>query len=133
MISALTRELRRVDEDRVHLKVGAMLFELLVPAVDVTELQASLGEELTFHPRRGALLRPRIDGNVGAATCHLTFKQKGTVMRIRMPLCVAIASIRSSQVVIARSSGVGGVSDGASGRDSSLRGAMAPANCIERT
>src|SRR5438034_366489 len=46
MISALTGQLKRVDEDRVHLKCGAMLFELLVPAVDATELQASLGEEL---------------------------------------------------------------------------------------
>ena len=49
MISALTGELRRVDDDRVHLKVGPMLLELLVPASDQTELHASLGEELTFH------------------------------------------------------------------------------------
>jgi Holliday junction DNA helicase RuvA len=49
MISALTGELRRVDEDRVHLKCGPILYELLVPAADLTELQASLGEEITFH------------------------------------------------------------------------------------
>jgi Holliday junction DNA helicase RuvA len=49
MISALTGELRSVDDDRVHLKVGAMLFELLVPAVDLEELRSSQGEELTFH------------------------------------------------------------------------------------
>src|SRR3954470_20768899 len=49
MISALIGDLRRVEEDRVHLKVGPVLYELLVPASDVTELQASLGEELTFH------------------------------------------------------------------------------------
>jgi Holliday junction DNA helicase RuvA len=63
MISALTGELRRVDEDRVHLQAGAMLFELLVPASDLTELQASLGETITFHtifylagdPSRGGL------------------------------------------------------------------------------
>src|SRR3954470_920949 len=63
MISALTGELRRVEEDRVHLQSGPILYELLVPAADVTELQASLGEELTFHtifylagdPTRGGL------------------------------------------------------------------------------
>src|SRR5215204_1891241 len=49
MISAITGELKRVDEDRVHLRVGPIVCELLVPAVDATELQVSLGEELTFH------------------------------------------------------------------------------------
>src|SRR3954447_26993834 len=69
MISALIRELRRVDEDRVHLKVGPVLYELLVPASDVTELQASLGEELTFHTifylqgdGSGGSLDPRLIG-----------------------------------------------------------------------
>jgi Holliday junction DNA helicase RuvA len=63
MIASLTGELRRVDEDRVHLRCGPILYELLVPAADMTELQASLGEELTFHtifylagdPTRGGL------------------------------------------------------------------------------
>jgi holliday junction DNA helicase RuvA len=49
MISALTGELRRVDEDRVHLAVGAVVYELLVPAADLTELQVNLGESITFH------------------------------------------------------------------------------------
>src|SRR2546421_8562771 len=49
MISSITGELRRVDEDRIHLRAGPMLYELLVPAADLTELQASLGEELTLH------------------------------------------------------------------------------------
>jgi len=49
MISALTGELRRVDEDRVHLQAGPILYELLVPASDLTELHSSLGETLTFH------------------------------------------------------------------------------------
>jgi Holliday junction DNA helicase RuvA len=49
MISALTGELRRVDEDRIHLQAGPILYELLVPAADLTELQASLGETLTLH------------------------------------------------------------------------------------
>src|SRR3954453_18305223 len=49
MISALTGELRRVEDDRVHLQAGPVFYELLVPAADLTELQASLGETLTFH------------------------------------------------------------------------------------
>lgn len=49
MISALTGTLKRVDEDRIHVQAGPMLYELLVPAADITELQASLGEELTLH------------------------------------------------------------------------------------
>src|SRR3954470_8740603 len=69
MISALIGDLRRVEEDRVHLKVGPVLYELLVPASDVTELQASLGEELTFHTifylqgdASGGSLEPRLIG-----------------------------------------------------------------------
>jgi len=69
MISALTGELRRVDEDRIHVKVGPLLCELLVPAVDATELQASLGEELTFHTlfylqgeASGGSIEPRLIG-----------------------------------------------------------------------
>jgi holliday junction DNA helicase RuvA len=49
MISALTGQLRRVEEDHVELQVGPMLYELLVPASDITELRANLGEEVTFH------------------------------------------------------------------------------------
>ena len=49
MISALTGTLLSVDEDRVHLRVGAMIFEALVPASDVPLLQAGVGEEMTFH------------------------------------------------------------------------------------
>ena len=49
MISSLTGELRKVDEDRVHLKAGPIIYELLVPAADLAELQASQGEELTLH------------------------------------------------------------------------------------
>ena len=49
MISAITGELKRVDEDRVQLSCGPILYELLVPAADVTELQVNLGEQVTFH------------------------------------------------------------------------------------
>ena len=49
MISALTGELRRVDEDRLHLQVGPILIEMLIPASDVPLLQAGVGQEMTFH------------------------------------------------------------------------------------
>jgi holliday junction DNA helicase RuvA len=69
MICALTGELRRVEDDRVQVTAGPMVFELLVPAADLTELHASLGERLTFHtildlegdPTRGNLA-PRLIG-----------------------------------------------------------------------
>jgi Holliday junction DNA helicase RuvA len=49
MISALTGELIRVGEDRVHLRVGPMLCEVLVAAFDVAFLQDAVGQEITFH------------------------------------------------------------------------------------
>jgi Holliday junction DNA helicase RuvA len=63
MISALTGKLKRVEDDRVQVEAGPLQYELLVPAADLTELQASLGEELTLHtiyylagdPTRGGL------------------------------------------------------------------------------
>lgn len=63
MISALTGKLRRVDDDRIQLEAGPILYELLVPAASLTELQASLGEDLVLHtifylagdPTRGGL------------------------------------------------------------------------------
>src|SRR5213594_2412766 len=69
MIASLTGQLRRVDEDRAHLRIGPALVELLVPASDLTELQASLGEEITFHTvfyiqgdATGGSLEPRLIG-----------------------------------------------------------------------
>jgi Holliday junction DNA helicase RuvA len=63
MISGLTGRLKRVEDGRVFLEAGAMEFELLVPAADVEELRASVGETLTLHtifmlagdPSRGGL------------------------------------------------------------------------------
>ena len=49
MISALTGELRSVDEDRLQLQVGPMLVEMLVPAADVPLLRGAVGQEMTFH------------------------------------------------------------------------------------
>jgi Holliday junction DNA helicase RuvA len=69
MISALTGELRSVDEDRVGLQVGPVLYELLVPASDIDELHASVGQELTFHTifylqgdASGGSIEPRLIG-----------------------------------------------------------------------
>src|SRR3954452_1801438 len=49
MISALTGELRAVEHYRLHLQVGPLLVEMLVPAADVPLLQAGVGQEMTFH------------------------------------------------------------------------------------
>lgn len=69
MISALTGTLRHVDDDRIHLQVGPLLCELLVPASDVQLLQAGIGEEMTFHTHfyiegdaSGGNLTPRLLG-----------------------------------------------------------------------
>jgi Holliday junction DNA helicase RuvA len=69
MISALTGELRQVDADRVHLQVGPLLCEVLVPASDVHLLQAGVGEQMTFHTimylegdAAGGNLEPRLLG-----------------------------------------------------------------------
>jgi holliday junction DNA helicase RuvA len=69
MISALTGELHRVDEDRVHLRVGPMVIEMLIPASDVPLLQAGVGQEMTFHTllylegdASGGNIEPRLVG-----------------------------------------------------------------------
>ncbi|MCC6423899.1 MAG: hypothetical protein IT447_10510 [Phycisphaerales bacterium] len=49
MIAALTGELKQVWEGRIHVQAGAMVYELLVPASDFEQLQASVGEALTFY------------------------------------------------------------------------------------
>src|ERR1700683_1836058 len=69
MISALTGELHRVGEDRVQVKAGALVFDLLVPAADLHGLAGNVGEEITFDtildlegdPTRGNLA-PRLIG-----------------------------------------------------------------------
>ena len=74
MIASLTGELRESLDDRVHLQVGPILYELLVPAADLASLQASVGETLTFHtilylegdPNRGNL-EPRLIGFMRAS------------------------------------------------------------------
>jgi Holliday junction DNA helicase RuvA len=49
MISEITGELRQVQQDRVQLACGCVTYEILVPASDIAELQATLGQEITFH------------------------------------------------------------------------------------
>jgi Holliday junction DNA helicase RuvA len=69
MINAITGELVAVADDRAQLKAGALVFDLLVPASDLTELSSSIGREITFHtildfegdPTRGNLA-PRLIG-----------------------------------------------------------------------
>src|SRR5436305_583279 len=74
MISAITGELRAVEQDRLHLQVGPLLIEMLVPAADVPLLQAGGGQGMPFQtifysegaaagggglgPRLGGSLRP---------------------------------------------------------------------------
>jgi Holliday junction DNA helicase RuvA len=69
MIASLTGDLRHVDEDRIHLQVGPILYELLVPAADVDRLKDDVGLELTFHTllylqgdANGGNLEPRLIG-----------------------------------------------------------------------
>jgi Holliday junction DNA helicase RuvA len=69
MISALTGELSQVDDDRIHLQVGPMLCELLVPAADVGTLRGQIGQEMTFHTvfylegdSSGGNIEPRLVG-----------------------------------------------------------------------
>ena len=49
MISSLTGTLHQVDEDRIHLRVGPMVYEAMVPASDIALLQSGVGAEMTFH------------------------------------------------------------------------------------
>src|SRR5688500_8083972 len=69
MIASLTGSLTHVDDDRIHLQVGPILYELLVPAADLNLLQAGVGEEMTFHTllylqgdANGGNLEPRLIG-----------------------------------------------------------------------
>ncbi len=63
MIAALTGKLIRADVGHVQVECGALVYELLVPAVDGPDLLASVGEPVTFHtifylggdPSRGGL------------------------------------------------------------------------------
>src|SRR5215217_7302930 len=69
MIASLTGELAHVDDDRIHLRVGPIVYELLVPSADTHLLQAGIGEEMTFHTlmylqgdANGGNIEPRLIG-----------------------------------------------------------------------
>ena len=69
MIASLAGTLTFVDEDRIHLQVGPILYELLVPAADVLRLNDDVGLEMTFHTllylqgdANGGNLEPRLIG-----------------------------------------------------------------------
>jgi holliday junction DNA helicase RuvA len=49
MISAITGTLSRIEDDRVHLAVGPILCELMVPAADMPFLSAGLEQTVTFY------------------------------------------------------------------------------------
>ncbi len=49
MISRIEGELIRVDNGRAELRVGALVYELLIPACDTPRLSRHVGETLTFH------------------------------------------------------------------------------------
>src|SRR4051794_34145805 len=69
MIASLTGELVHVDDDRLHLRVGPIVYQLLAPAADLNLLQAGVGEEMTFHTlmylqgdSNGGNIEPRLIG-----------------------------------------------------------------------
>src|SRR3984957_5138870 len=49
MIAAITGELTHIDEDRVQVQCGPMLYDILVPASDIESLRAMRGTSITFH------------------------------------------------------------------------------------
>lgn len=50
MISSVTGELKSlVGEDRLTLKVGPFVLEVMIPAIDLPELQQAMGREITLH------------------------------------------------------------------------------------
>jgi len=49
MISSLTGELKQIDDDRVHVQCGPLVYELLLPASDLIGLAVSIGAMTTFH------------------------------------------------------------------------------------
>jgi len=49
VISSLSGELKYADEERAHVAAGPIVYELLVPAVDVPELRDQVGRDVTLH------------------------------------------------------------------------------------
>jgi Holliday junction DNA helicase RuvA len=49
VIASIEGEIESVDDGHVHVRVGDVVYELLVPAVDLMRLSASVGERTRFH------------------------------------------------------------------------------------
>lgn len=74
MISSLTGELLEVEETKVSLRVGPIVYELLIPASDIDMLRSQVNEEITFHTifylegtAGGGNLDPKLIGFLHAA------------------------------------------------------------------
>ena len=69
MIASLTGTLLAVQEDRIALQAGPIVYELLVCAADAPAFEASLGQEITCHTifylqgdAGGGSIEPRLIG-----------------------------------------------------------------------
>ena len=49
VIASIDGEIESVDDGHVHVRVGDVVYELLVPAVDLMRLSASVGERTRLH------------------------------------------------------------------------------------
>jgi holliday junction DNA helicase RuvA len=107
MISAITGRLSAVAERTASLHVGAIQYELLVPASDVETLTARIGTEITFHTilylegdaARGNL-QPRL---IGFTSAHdrAFFEKFTTVKGIGVKTALRALSIPASQIAAA--------------------------------
>ena len=104
MIASLTGTLKQVDEDRVLLEAGPIMYELLVPAADVAELLVRRGETVTFHtilylegdPARGNL-EPRLIGFLRAADKRF-FDRFTTVKGIGVKTALRALTVRVGEI-----------------------------------
>jgi Holliday junction DNA helicase RuvA len=74
MIAKVTGRVESVAEDRAYLEVGEVVYEVLVPRIDVEPLRRDLGERVVLHtlqilegnPATGGALTPRLIGFLSA-------------------------------------------------------------------
>ncbi len=107
MISAITGRLRQVGERNVALEVGAVQYELLVPASDLQSLTTQIGTEVTFHTilylegdaSRGNL-EPRLIG-FSSARDKAFFEKFTTVKGIGTKTALRALSVPAVQIAAA--------------------------------
>lgn len=107
MISAITGRLRQVGERDVALVVGALEYELLVPASDLQSLTQQIGSEVTFHTifylegdaARGNL-EPRLIG-FSSARDKAFFEKFTTVKGIGTKTALRALSVPAVQIAAA--------------------------------